>query len=135
MPIPAELLALERPLEEDLEIFQGDSRVIPQRLAIKGGAGLNLSDLTFRLQVRANPTDDAVIIAALVEPDPVSAATGWYNETWDRAETAALLPPDGTPDDQVRVRIGWYDCDVSDTTQTVTFRRGNVYLIRQASRA
>ena len=137
MALHADLLAISAHAEVPLDIPQGDSRVWLRKLRKRLSNGTysyyDITGCTMKLAVRESYAAEEDLISAAIAPT-ANAAQGEFSISWDAAESAALVVPDGTDSRKLRVPIGVYDLEISDSTHTVTLQRGVAYLVRQVSR-
>lgn len=137
MALHADLLAISAHAEVPLDIPQGDSRVwlrkLRKRLANGTYSYYDITGCTMKLSVRESYDAEEDLISASVEPTG-NAAQGEFSISWDAAESAALVVPEGTGPRQMRAAIGVYDLEISDGMNTVTLQRGVAYLVRQVSK-
>lgn len=129
MALPASLLGIEVPGEQDLTIRQGDTFNFPFTVQV-GGAAVDLTSITPACKIRDGIGGTVLVTASAVITTPLA---GLVTVSLTKAQTAALAAPVGSTADQRIVAIGYYDVDLTDGTSTRTIIGGRVNLYREVT--
>lgn len=123
MALPAALLAMDRPGDQDLVIVRGDDRAIPLDLLNDDGSPLDLTGCTMSAAVYASPGGAKVCDLAV---GVVSLALGQLTIGYTHTVSGGLTASDSSQNSPLGI---WY-LKATAGTDVATVLTGSVTLIR-----